>query len=150
MTTNRPSLLKAFVLSSIVALAGSPLFAAWLLAQYTSESLASPAALQVILKMSLLWGLGSAAASFLALVTYGLLVRALLIRLGHATLVWFVGAGILPGALLLLTSLPYQESAVPAIYFGALSFAAFWYFSVRHAGTGANNSFKPNPLRGSA
>ncbi len=150
MATSRNILLKAVLLSPLAALAGSPLFAAWLLARYTSESLLSAAAFKVIFKMAVIWGLGATLVAYLVLGTYGLLVRTLLTRFGSARLIWFIAAGVLPGVLLLLTALPYQESAVPTMYFGALVFAAFWYLSVKRAGLGANNSFKPNLLRKSA
>jgi hypothetical protein len=50
---------------------------------------------------------------------------------------------------MLLSKWPYQETVVPAIYFGALLFTTFWYLTVKRPGMAANNSFKPNSLRGS-
>jgi hypothetical protein len=150
MTDTTHTLTKAVLLSPLVALVAAPPFATWLLYQYTSVLPLSVAALPVIAKMSGVWGVGAAIAALIVVASYGLLVRHVLLRQKMANLPCFVIAGALPGALLLLTNLPWQESVVPAVYFGALVFAAFWYFSVKRPGMGANHSFKPTPLRGAA
>jgi hypothetical protein len=140
--------MRALFISPAIAAIATPLYATWLLSEMLADSVFSLESLPAIGKLSLVVLAYLLPLSYLLLATYGTAVYALLRKLGAVRLYSFLAAGVVPGLLLLLSPFSYQESAVPGIFFGALIAVVAWFLLRNH--TRANNSFKPNPLRGSA
>ena len=147
--TSEPRLVRAIFAGPLGAVVAAALFAPWLLYQYTSSGPFAPGALPVALKIAALWGVGGYFVSLAVVATYGVVAHKVLVQLGKVSLVWYLLAGAVPGALLTLSPFSWQESVVPGVLFGVVVFALFWRIAVKPS-LAANNSSKPTPLRGAA